>query len=84
MPPELVFESVDGFGRDDARDPRDRIFLGNEHFVRSAFCGFACHPSSTLLVMWDGCRRCASGVVDGRNLVINLFIDFEVSHRFSS
>ena len=25
-PPKLVFESVDGFGRDDPRDPRYRIF----------------------------------------------------------
>jgi hypothetical protein len=51
MPPELVFESVDGFGRDDARDPRGRIFLGDEHFVYSVFGGFAGHPLSTLLVM---------------------------------
>ena len=35
-PPKLVFESVDGFGSDDARDPRYHIFLGNEHFVGSA------------------------------------------------
>jgi len=50
-PPQLVFESVDGFGHDDARDPRYRIFLSDEHFVRPAFGGFACHPLSTLLVM---------------------------------
>ena len=50
-PPQLVFESVDGFGRDDARDPCYRIFLGDEHFVRSAFGRFARHPLSTLLVM---------------------------------
>jgi len=49
--PQLVFESVDGFGCDDARDPCYRIFLGDEHFVRSAFGGFARHPLSTLLVM---------------------------------
>jgi hypothetical protein len=53
-PPKLVFESVDGFGRDDARDPRYRIFLSDEHFIRSAFGEFARHPLSTLLVMWMG------------------------------
>jgi hypothetical protein len=49
--PLELFESVDGFGRDDARDPRYHIFLDDKHFVRSAFGGFARHPLSTLLVM---------------------------------
>ena len=32
-PPELVFESVDGFGCDDARDPHYHVFLDDEHFL---------------------------------------------------
>jgi hypothetical protein len=28
------------------KDPRYRIFLGDEHFVRSIFGWFACHPST--------------------------------------
>jgi hypothetical protein len=51
FPPKLVFDTVNGFGRDDARYPRYCIFLCDEHFVRSIFGGFARHPLSTLLVM---------------------------------
>jgi hypothetical protein len=36
-PLELVLESIDEFGCDDARDLCEGILLGNEHFVRSVF-----------------------------------------------
>jgi hypothetical protein len=52
MPPEFIFQRVDGFWGDDACYFGNQVSLGKEHFVRSIFGGFICHPCQRL--WWQG------------------------------